>query len=137
LTTQSTKKTFRPFIHQQVTFLYTRDLTATARFYEEILGLTLALDQGDCRIYCVSRDGYLGFCQRGEAPEQPVGIILTFATPEVDEWYQYLSDQGVVFEKPPTLNPKYNIYHCFLRDPNGYLIEIQRFLDPSWPRVDE
>ncbi|MGC9334228.1 MAG: VOC family protein, partial [Anaerolineae bacterium] len=20
------------------------------------------------------------------------------------------------------------IYHCFLRDPNGYLIEIQRFL---------
>jgi hypothetical protein len=27
-----------------------------------------------------------------------------------------------------------NIYHCFLRDPNGYLIEIQRFLDPAWPR---
>jgi catechol 2,3-dioxygenase-like lactoylglutathione lyase family enzyme len=33
-----------PPIHQQVTFLYTRDLAATARFYEEVLGLTLALD---------------------------------------------------------------------------------------------
>ncbi|OQY24133.1 MAG: hypothetical protein DRJ03_06405 [Chloroflexi bacterium] len=30
------------------------------------------------------------------------------------------------------LNPRYNIYHCFLRDPNGYLIEIQRFLDSAW-----
>ena len=25
-----------------------------------------------------------------------------------------------------------HIYHCFLRDPNGYLIEIQRFLNPAW-----
>lgn len=122
-----------PRISQQVTFLYTRDLAATARFYEDVMGLTLALDQGDCRIYRVSHDGYLGFCQRKEAPEQPVGIILTIATPEVDEWYRYLSKQGVDFEKPPTLNPKYNIYHCFLRDPNGYLIEIQRFLSSSWP----
>jgi catechol 2,3-dioxygenase-like lactoylglutathione lyase family enzyme len=125
-----------PPIHQQVTFLYTRDLTATARFYEEVLGLKLVLDQGDCRIYNVSRDGYLGFCRRQEAPEEPAGVILTLATTEVDEWHRYLSRQGVIFEKPPALNPNYNIYHCFLRDPNGYLIEIQRFLDPSWPGME-
>ena len=126
-----------PPIHQQVTFLYTRDLTATAHFYEEVLGLTLALDQGDCRIYNVSRDGYLGFCQRQEAPEEPAGVILTLATTAVDEWHRYLCGQGVTFEKPPTLNPNYNIYHCFLRDPSGYLIEIQQFLDPSWPGADQ
>jgi hypothetical protein len=34
------------------------------------------------------------------------------------------------FEKPPAANPRYNIYHCFLRDPNGYLLEIRRFLHP-------
>jgi catechol 2,3-dioxygenase-like lactoylglutathione lyase family enzyme len=33
----------RPAIDQQITFLYTRDLAATARFYEHVLGLTLAL----------------------------------------------------------------------------------------------
>ncbi len=125
-----------PPIHQQVTFLHTRDLAATAHFYQEILGLELALDQGDCRIYRVSHDGYLGFCQREGAPEEPAGVILTLVTPEVDEWHRYLSDQGVTFDKPPTLNPKYNIYHCFLRDPNGYLIEIQHFLDPAWPGLD-
>ena len=121
-----------PPIHQQVTFLYTRDLAATAHFYEETLGLTLALDQGDCRIYQTGRDAYLGFCQGQEAPDEPAGVILTLVTPEVDAWYRYLSLQGLAFEKPPGLNPKYNIYHCFVRDPNGYLIEIQRFLDSAW-----
>ena len=69
-----------PPIYQQVSFLYTRDLAATAHFYEETLGLTLALDQGDCRIYHVSRDGFLGFCQREEAPDHPAGVILTLVT---------------------------------------------------------
>ena len=61
-----------------------------------------------------------------------MGLILTLVTSEVDAWHQYLSDRGVGFEKPPSLNPQYDIYHCFLRDPNGYLIEIQRFNDPAW-----
>jgi catechol 2,3-dioxygenase-like lactoylglutathione lyase family enzyme len=128
-------------IDQQITFLYTRDLQTTARFYEEVLGLPLALDQGTCRIYWVSGDGYLGFCRRAEAVEQPSGsppgVIFTIVTDEVDEWYSQLSQRGVVFEKPPALNPQYNIYHCFLRDPNGYLIEIQRFLDAGWNQQSE
>ena len=123
----------RPVIDQQVTFLYTRDLAKTAVFYEEVLALPLVLDQGSCRIYRVSGDGFLGFCQREEAPEEPQGVIVTLVTAEVDAWYRFLSDKGVAFEKPPALNPAYNIYHCFLRDPNGYLLEIQQFLDPVWP----
>lgn len=123
----------RPDIDQQVTFLYTRDLAVTARFYEQTLQLPLALNQGSCRIYRVGAGGYLGFCERREAPEQPAGIIVTLVTRQVDAWYRYLQDRGVAFEKPPTFNPAYNIYHTFLRDPNGYLIEIQQFLDPAWP----
>lgn len=124
----------QPTIDQQVTFLYTRNLAETAQFYEDVLGLPLVLDQGSCRIYRVSGDGFLGFCQRESAPEQPQGIIFTFATRQVDEWYHLLSERGVEFEKPPAHNPDYNIYHCFLRDPNGYLLEIQQFLHPDWPR---
>jgi catechol 2,3-dioxygenase-like lactoylglutathione lyase family enzyme len=125
----------RPSIEQQITFLYTRDLVEIARFYEELLGLPLKLDQGNCRIYQVSRDGYVGFCQQeepaeGERLQRARRIILTLVTPEVDEWHRYLVERGVVFEKPPAINPKYDIYHCFLRDPDGNLIEIQRFLHP-------
>ena len=122
-----------PSIEQQVTFLYTNDLQKTAHFYEKKIGLPLVLDQGSCRIYDVCGSGFLGICQSAEAVENPKGIIFTLATRKVDEWYHYLSAKGVAFEKPPSQNPKFNIYHCFLRDPNGYLLEIQQFLDPAWP----
>jgi catechol 2,3-dioxygenase-like lactoylglutathione lyase family enzyme len=94
----------------QITFCYTRDLATTAAFYEDVLGLTMVLDQGGCRIYRVADEAYLGFCER-----------------------ERMREVGVEFEKAPTMNPDYHIYHCFLRDPNGYLIEIQRFEDPRWP----
>ena len=122
-----------PPIDQQVTFLYTRDLEATTRFYEEVMGLTLILDQGSCRIYRISGDSFLGFCQREDTPQPPQGIIFTLVTTAVDAWYEFLRGQGVPFDKPPVRNPTYDIYHCFLRDPNGYLLEIQQFLDPAWP----
>ena len=41
-------------IDSHIVFLATTDLAATADFYEEALGLTLALDQGICRIYEVA-----------------------------------------------------------------------------------
>ncbi|MBN1994622.1 MAG: VOC family protein [Anaerolineae bacterium] len=122
-----------PSIDQQVIFLYTPNLAQTDHFYQKILGLPLVLDQGNCRIYRVSRDGFVGFCQHLTAPEKLEGIIFTLVTTEMDEWHRYLREKGVEFEKPPTLNPKFNIYHAFLRDPNGYLIEIQQFFDPAWP----
>ncbi|MBO3461445.1 VOC family protein [Aetokthonos hydrillicola Thurmond2011] len=120
-----------PPIEQQITFLYTRNQAASTEFYEDKLGLSLWLDQGSCRIYAVSNSGYLGICQASETatpPDgKPTGVIFTLVTQQVDEWYEYLKERGVKFEKPPAFNQKYKIYHCFLRDPDGYLIEIQRF----------
>ncbi|MBE9127912.1 MULTISPECIES: VOC family protein [unclassified Coleofasciculus] len=120
-----------PPIESSITFFYTHDFDISARFYEDRLGLELWLDQGSCRIYRVSGDGYVGLCQTSgtKTPlvDKQSNVIFTLVTPQVDEWFNYLTRRGVEFEKPPQLNEKYNIYHCFLRDPNGYLIEIQRF----------
>ena len=118
-----------------MTFIYVRDLHVSAAFYENLIGLPLALDQGSCRIYRVAGDAFLGICQQRDAVDQsPSGaLILTLVTHDVDGWHRYLAERGVVVEKPPQYNPVYNIYHCFLRDPDGYLVEIQRFLDPAWP----
>ena len=126
----------RPEFTQQVTFLYTADLEKTAVFYETVLELPLVLDQGACRIYQVVGGSFLGFCRHLTSGELSQGVILTLVSEDVDGWYAYLRDKGVAFEKEPQLNEKFNIYHCFLRDPNGYLLEIQRFLDPAWPAAD-
>lgn len=117
---------------QQITFLYTPDLASTAAFYEGILGLELALDQGLCRIYRTAPNAYLGFCERSGAETDPSTVIFTLVTQDVDQWYEKLKEKGVPFDKAPAINPRYQIYHCFLRDPNGYLVEIQRFEDPRW-----
>jgi len=115
--------------------MYVRDLHISAAFYENLLGLPLALDQGSCRIYRVAGNAFLGICQQRDAvaPSPSGALILTLVTHDVDGWHRYLAERGVVVEKPPQYNPVYNIYHCFLRDPDGYLVEIQRFLDPAWP----
>ena len=123
-----------PLFDAQITFCYTRNLDATAQFYESTLGLPLVLDQGGCRIYGVANAGYIGFCAR-ENGERPKGVILTLVTDDVDGWYDRLSARGVQVDQPPRHNPDYGIYHCFLRDPNGYLLEIQRFDDPHWARA--
>jgi catechol 2,3-dioxygenase-like lactoylglutathione lyase family enzyme len=115
----------------QITFCYTADFESTTHFYEKLLGLPLALDQGNCRIYRVLDGAFIGVCRSDSAPDTD-GVILTLVSDDVDGWWARLEERGVRFEKAPAFNPKFNIYHCFLRDPNGYLIEIQRFEDPNW-----
>lgn len=114
---------------QAICFLHTANLQATAHFYENILGLELARDQGSCRIYRASQDGFIGFCEHLET-SATTGVILTLVSDDVDDWYEELRKKGVEFSKSPEHNPKFGIYHCFFKDPNGYLLEIQRFDQP-------
>jgi catechol 2,3-dioxygenase-like lactoylglutathione lyase family enzyme len=57
-------------------------------------------------------------------------VVLTLVTDQVDAWCAHLRGHGVPFVKDPADNPPYRIDNAFARDPNGYLIEIQRFWEP-------
>lgn len=118
---------------QQVTFITVEDLEESAKFYGDILALPLALDQGACRIYRAAPGAFIGVCtRRDDRPAGGEGVILTLVTDYVDGWYRRLRDKGAQFDTKPTENTEFNIYHCFLRDPDGYKIEIQQFRDPAW-----
>lgn len=121
-----------PTVTEQITFLSTGNLENTAEFYEQTLGLKLVLDQGGCRIYRICEDGFLGFCQREKVASPARNVIFTLVTPDVDGWYEYLSRHDVDIPHPPRENPEYQIYHFFIKDPQGYWIEFQSFLDPGW-----
>ena len=118
-----------------ITFLKTRDLHATTDFYTQVLGFSLALDQGKCRIFKICDNSYIGFCLT-EGTTGSDEVILTFEIDDVDLYFDDLKSKGVAVEVQPRLNSYYNIYQMFLRDPNGYLLEVQRFMDPLW-RSDE
>ncbi len=121
-------------ITELITFLPASDWEGTIQFYERVLGLPCAVDQGDCRIYQVAGAGFLGFCKRGETPSPPEKVILTLVSQEVEAWHRHLEAHGVPIIKPPTYNERYRIFHLFARDPNGYLVEIQRFEEPFPPK---
>jgi catechol 2,3-dioxygenase-like lactoylglutathione lyase family enzyme len=118
-------------VNAAITFLKTTDLEKTTQFYQDVLNLKLVLDQGTCRIFRILPRAYVGFCIQDKEPENRE-VILTLVLEDVDLACAALEKAGATIEVQPQFNEKYQIYQCFARDPNGYLIEIQRFHDPNW-----
>ncbi len=116
-----------------ITFCYTGDLEAVHSFYNGLLMLPMVLDQGRCRIYRVSHGGFIGFCL-GEKQGPRDAALITLVTPDVDKWFRKVSNAGHPVVRPPCMNSEFGIYHCFVMDPSGYTVEIQRFEDPRWKR---
>lgn len=114
-----------------IIFLKTKDLHQSTRFYTEIMGFEFVLDQKTCRIFRVCPHCFLGFCIT-EGSTGSDEVIITLEMEDVDGFCQYLEDKDVEIEIRPRLNKRYSIYQMFIRDPNGYFIEIQRFMDPRW-----
>jgi len=112
-----------------ITFLGTNDLKITSMFYQNILGLTLYKDQEVCTIFNVNTESKIGFCEHIPVIHKEKSPIITFVTDDVDKWYDFLVQEGLTIPESPKLNDKFNIYHFFFKDPNGYTIEIQRFLE--------
>jgi catechol 2,3-dioxygenase-like lactoylglutathione lyase family enzyme len=111
----------------QITFVYVEDLMRSATFYGDVLGLELARDQGACLIYRAAPGAYLGVCNH--RPPEPGGVILTLVTEDVDTWAQRLTNAGLDVDGPHA-NHRFELYHCFVSDPDGHLVEIQRFDQP-------
>jgi catechol 2,3-dioxygenase-like lactoylglutathione lyase family enzyme len=127
----------RPGIKGQITFLYTNDLERAGEFYQDVMGLRLALDQGTCRIYRTGKGAYLGICQvKGDQKlGDRKGVIFTLVVEDVDGWFAYLGEKGVHLQEEPQESQEYGIYHFFLKDPDGYVLEVQCFLDRNWDGV--
>jgi predicted enzyme related to lactoylglutathione lyase len=111
-----------------ITFIYCRDLPRAMRFYQEVMGLTLAIDQGWCKIYRLCEGAHLGLVdeRRGMhrwTPEKPVQICLRVA--DVDGWYAYIKQLGDKSQSEMFDNEKLGIRAFVFDDPEGYQIEIQ------------
>jgi catechol 2,3-dioxygenase-like lactoylglutathione lyase family enzyme len=117
----------------QITFLPSSDLGRSRAFYEGVLGLDLVVDQGSCYVFRAAPAAFIGTCHRTEASATD-GAIFTFVVDDVDGWCARIAAAGgsEAIERAPEHSDRYGIYHAFLRDPDGHLLEIQRFDDPEW-----
>jgi lactoylglutathione lyase len=114
-----------------ITFLYYRDLPAAMRFYAEVIGLELAIDQGWSKIYRITGASHLGLVDEARgmhraADPKPVQICLR--VPDVDAWHRYILGQGVAGLSALRENAALGIRAFVFLDPEGYQIEVQSTL---------
>ena len=121
---------------EMITWLYVQDMERSVEFYRAGLGLRKVLDQSGGCILELSKTAYVGLCQRPSSGNSE-GVLLCFVEEDVDDRVAALVEAGALLEQPATANARYGIYHAFLRDLDGYRIEVQRFDDPGWQRKGE
>mgnify|MGYP006896941409 CR=1 FL=1 len=106
-----------------IVFFATEKLDSIADFYIEKVGCELWLDQGACKIL---KHGNMlfGFCKSDHVDKE---AVITFFYPKkemVDSIYKQMEKYA---EDDPKMNPKFNIYHFYGRDPENRTIEFQYF----------
>lgn len=111
-----------------ITFFYYRELAAAMRFYEDILGLPLAIDQGWCKIYRIAGGAHVGLVDesRGMNKWQADKCVqLCIRVPDVDAWYAYAQEEALAGLSQLFVNDGIGIRAFVFNDPEGYQIEIQ------------
>lgn len=114
-----------------VTFLYYRDLPKAMAFYEHVLGVELAIDQGWSKIYRLGGTAHVGLVDetRGShraADPKPVQVCLRVS--DVDAWHAWAASCNVTGLSAPKDSPSLGIRAFVFNDPEGYQIEIQSVL---------
>jgi lactoylglutathione lyase len=111
-----------------ITFFYYRDLAGAMAYYEEVLGLPLAIDQGWCKIYRIAEGAHVGLVDEAKGmnkwyADKPVQLCIR--VPDVTAWYAYAQDRGLTNLSELFSNEALGIRAFVFNDPEGYQIEIQ------------
>lgn len=111
-----------------ITFLYYRDLPRAMAFYQDIMGLPLAIDQGWCKIYRLAEGAHIGLVDEARgmhkwAPVRPVQVCLR--VPDVEAWHAYARAQALPNLSALFTNEALGIRAFVFDDPEGYQLEIQ------------
>ena len=119
-------------VQANIVFLYYRDIPAAQRFYEDVVGLRLTVDQGYSKIYQISPTSFVGLVDETQGLHRASDakpVTLSFVTEQVDAWYEYLVSRGVQVRGPVRDGTRQPTRGFVAIDPEGYFLEFERFLD--------
>jgi predicted enzyme related to lactoylglutathione lyase len=105
-------------------------LEKAAYFYQKIMGFELSTDQKWAKIFRVAENAYIG-CVDGNVgyhkPAEEKPVMLTIVVDDPDKWYKHFQDKGIKTLNEPHDDKELNLRIFLLEDPEGYVIEIQKF----------
>jgi len=100
---QTTSRPDNLGVQGNVIWLYYKDLNEAQRFYEEVLGLTLLVDQGFAKVYQSSKTGFIGLVDEAQGLHhfsEKKSVTVSFFTDDVQNWYTHLKNEGVHLHTP-------------------------------------
>jgi catechol 2,3-dioxygenase-like lactoylglutathione lyase family enzyme len=121
-------------------FLTVADIERSARYYEKVFGARiLSLGDGNA-------PGYLQLANiwmilnvgGGPTPDKPtvtlsvpdpnhINSFMNFRVADIQACYELWKSRGAIFITEPI--PKYGETRCYIRDPDGYIIEVGQSTD--------
>ncbi|MCU0647428.1 MAG: VOC family protein [Gemmatimonadaceae bacterium] len=119
-------------VQANIVFLYYKDIPRAQRFYEDVIGLRLTVDQGFAKIYQISPTSFVGLVDESQGLHRASDtkpVTLSFVTQEIDAWYDYLVSKGVKLRGPVRDATRHPTRGFVAYDPEGYFLEFERFLD--------
>lgn len=117
-----------------VLWLYYQDLNGIQRFYEDVMGFDLVVDQGWAKIYPTSPTGFIGPVDGKKGMHswtEKKGVTASFLTNNVDAWFEYLKSQETfTFRSQEVQEEDRAGVRVFVGyDPEGYFLEFDTFLE--------
>ncbi len=117
-----------------VLWLYYKDLEAIERFYEQVMGFELAVDQGWAKVYPVSPTGFIGPVDGEKGMHswtEKKGVTVSFITTNVDPWFDHMKTQET-FElrhQEVVEEDRAGVRVFVGYDPEGYFFEFDTFME--------
>ena len=117
-----------------IVFFYYKDLPAAMRFYKDVMGLKLVIDQGWSKIYQIGGEAHIGLVDEAHgmhksAPVKPVQLCIR--VPDVDAWYAYAKARQVTALSDLFISEHLGIRAFVFEDVEGYQIEMQSATRPG------
>ena len=111
-----------------ITWLYYRDLPRAQKFYEDIMGLKMEVDQGWSVIYKIVDGAYVGLVDGAHGYHKANNIkpvILCLNVEDANAWHKKLVYNGLEIETLPQESERLKVKVFMFKDIEGYTIEIQ------------
>ncbi len=126
-------------------FITVADIERSARYYEKVFGgciLSLGDSKGASGHILIANTWLIVNVGGGPTPDKPTVTLSVLADPHkissfmnirvanIQACYELWKSRGAEFITPPI--PKYGEIRCYIRDPDGYIIEVGQSTDLTY-----